>query len=213
MPEQGEARTIGRVAVIGAGTMGRQIATLVAASGREVRMYDLLPAALDVAIEKIREELRTIPTMPQYAHHQFRLEPPADHDALVARITIAGSLEEALEGADLMIEAIREDLDTKQAFHRRASELAPGIILATNSSSIPSGLIAPAVSDPSRLMNMHFFAPIWQRCMVELMGCGETSPEVMAAAEAFGKSLGIVVAVVRGESKGFIINRVWRAVK
>ncbi len=213
MTGQENVRTIGPVAVIGAGTMGRQISTLVAASGREVRLYDLLPAALETAHEKIREELRTLPHLPQYAHHQFRLEPPADHDAVLDRITIAGSLEDALDGADLMIEAIREDLETKQEFHRRASVIAPGIILATNSSSIPSGSIAPAVNDPSRLMNMHFFAPVWQRCMVELMGCGETAPDVMEAAAAFGRSLGIVVAVVRGESKGFIINRVWRAVK
>ena len=213
MAQQDGTRTIGPVAVIGAGTMGRQISALVAASGREVRLYDLLPAALETAKDRIREELRTLPHMPQYAHHQFTLEPPADHEALLARVSIAGSLEEALAGADLMIEAIREDLETKQAFHRRASELAPHIILATNSSSIPSGAIAPAVIDPSRLMNMHFFAPIWQRCMVELMGCGQTSREVMETAAAFGQSLGIVVATVRGESKGFIINRVWRAVK
>jgi len=60
---------------------------------------------------------------------------------------------------------------------------------------------------------MHFFAPIWIRAMLEVMGCGETSPGVIAAAERFGRSLGLVTAVVRGESKGFIINRVWRAVK
>jgi 3-hydroxybutyryl-CoA dehydrogenase len=62
-------------------------------------------------------------------------------------------------------------------------------------------------------MNTHFFAPIWMRAMVELMGCGATRPEVMEDVARFGRSLGLVVAVVRGDSKGFIINRVWRAVK
>jgi 3-hydroxybutyryl-CoA dehydrogenase len=213
MVEQDGSRPIGPVAVVGAGTMGRQISTLVAASGREVRLFDLMPSALETAHDRIRHELRTLPDLPQYAHHQFRLDPPADHEDVISRIRIAASLEEALAGADLMIEAIREDLETKQAFHREAGEIAPGIILATNSSSIPSGAIAPAVSDPGRLMNMHFFAPVWQRAMVELMGCGQTRPEVMASAESFARSLGIVAAVVRGESKGFIINRVWRAVK
>lgn len=206
-------RPIREVAVIGAGTMGRQISALVAASGRPVRLFDSVPEMLAAAPDRIRHELATLPHMPQYAHHRFRLDPPADHEALVGRIRIASSLEDALAGADLVIEAIREDLETKQALYREMDRIAPGVILATNSSSIPSGRIAPALTDPSRLMNMHFFAPIWQRCMVELMGCGQTTDEVMASAEAFARSLGIVVAVVRGESKGFIINRVWRAVK
>jgi 3-hydroxybutyryl-CoA dehydrogenase len=71
----------------------------------------------------------------------------------------------------------------------------------------------PAVSDPGRLLNTHFFAPIWSRCALELMGCGETRPEVIERVNRFGQSLGLVTAVVRGESKGFIINRIWRAVK
>ncbi|MFM9106193.1 MAG: 3-hydroxyacyl-CoA dehydrogenase NAD-binding domain-containing protein, partial [Chloroflexota bacterium] len=102
MAVQDGVRTIGPVAVIGAGTMGRQISALVAASGREVRLYDLLPAALETAKAKIGEELRTLPHMPQYAHHQFKLEPPADHAGVLDRIRVAGSLEEALYGADLM---------------------------------------------------------------------------------------------------------------
>ena len=118
-----------------------------------------------------------------------------------------------MAGADIVIEAVREDLDTKRALFAELSRLAPDAILTTNSSSLPSSQIAPAVDDPGRLLNTHFFAPIWSRAMVELMGSGATRPEVMAAVERFGKSLGLVTAVVRGDSKGFIINRVWRAVK
>jgi 3-hydroxybutyryl-CoA dehydrogenase len=168
---------------------------------------------LDAVPARIREELATLPHLPQYAHHRFRLDPPADHDALLARIRPDAGLAEAVAGADLVIEAIREDLETKRAFFAELDALVPGAILATNSSSIPSGQIASALLDPGRLLNMHFFAPVWKRSMVELMGCGHTTPETMAAAESFARSLGIVVAVVRGESKGFIINRVWRAVK
>lgn len=208
-----EARRIDRVAVVGAGTMGRQIAALVAAGGREVTLHDGVPAMLDAAPDRIRDELATLPHLPQYAHHAFRLDPPADHDALLARIRPVASLAEAVAGADLAIEAIREDLETKRTFFAQLDALLPDAILATNSSSIPSGHIASALSDPGRLLNMHFFAPVWKRSMVELMGCGQTTPVTMAAAEAFARSLGIVVAVVRGESKGFIINRVWRAVK
>ena len=160
-----------------------------------------------------RAETRTLPDLPRYAHHQFRLEPPTDLDALIERIVLAESLADAVAGADIVIEAVREDLDTKLALFAELSRLAPAAILTTNSSSLPSSQIAPAVDDPGRLLNTHFFAPVWSRPMVELMGSGATRPEVMAAAERFGKSLGLVTAVVRGDSKGFIINRVWRAVK
>ena len=201
------------VAIIGAGTMGRQIAAVVAASGRPVRVWDADGAVLALAKERIAEETRTQASLPRYAHHRFRLQPPDDEDELVARIVPASSLEEAVGGADIAIEAVREDLETKRTLFREVSRLTPRAILATNSSSLPSSQIAPAVEDPGRLLNTHFFAPIWIRPMVELMGCGETKPKVMAAAERFGKSLGLVTAVVRGDSKGFIINRVWRAVK
>ena len=201
------------VAIIGAGTMGRQIAALVAASGRTVRMWDADAGMLAAARERIAEEARTQASLPRYAHHRFRLQPPADVDALVARIVPARSLEAAVTGADIVIEAVREDLESKRALFAELSRLAPEAILATNSSSLPSSQIAPAVEDPGWLLNMHFFAPIWIRPMVELMGCGATRPAVIAAAERFGKSLGLVTAVVRGDSKGFIINRVWRAVK
>jgi 3-hydroxybutyryl-CoA dehydrogenase len=62
-------------------------------------------------------------------------------------------------------------------------------------------------------MNMHFFAPIWVRTMVELMTCGQTAESVLQRAQAFGQELGLVAPILRTESKGFIINRIWRAVK
>ncbi|MDF2759216.1 MAG: 3-hydroxyacyl-CoA dehydrogenase NAD-binding protein [Thermomicrobiales bacterium] len=212
-PGDDGGRELNTAAVIGAGTMGRQIAALIAGSGRLVRVWDADPAMLAAARERIATETRTLPDLPRYAHHQFRLEPPADLEALLTRIVVADSLADSVLGADIVIEAVRENLDTKLALFTELSRLAPEPILTTNSSSLPSSQIAPAVEDPGRFLNTHFFAPVWSRPMVELMGSGATRPEVMAAAERFGKSLGLVTAVVRGDSKGFIINRVWRAVK
>ena len=201
------------VTIIGCGTMGRQIAALVATSGRQVRLWDASADMLELAIERIADETRTLPHLPRYAHHQFRIEPPAEINELVARITPAKSLDDAIAGADLIVEAVREDLETKRTLFAELSRKASGAILSTNSSSIPSSQIASAVYDPGRLLNTHFFAPIWSRPMLELMSCGETRPDVMEQVQAFGNSLGLVTAVVRGDSKGFIINRVWRAVK
>lgn len=213
MANENTTDVLPNVAVIGAGTMGRQIAALIATSGRQVTMWDALPEMLAAAPERIRVETETLPSLPRYAHHQFTVTPPADIDAMVARIRMAESLADALANADLVIEAVREDLATKRLLFAEMSQIAPAAILATNSSSIPSGLIAPAAADPGRVMNTHFFAPIWSRPMLELMSCGETRPEVIEQVQQFGRSLGLVVAVVNGESKGFIINRVWRAVK
>ncbi len=206
-------RELNSAAVIGAGTMGRQIAALIAGSGRPVRIWDADPGMLTAVRERIAAETRTLPDLPRYAHHQFRLEPPTDITALLTRIIVAESLADAVARADIVIEAVREDLDTKLALFAELSRLAREAILTTNSSSLPSSQIAPAVEDPGRFLNTHFFAPVWSRPMVELMGSGATRPAVMAAVERFGKSLGLVTAVVRGDSKGFIINRVWRAVK
>lgn len=201
------------VTVIGCGTMGRQIAALVAASGRNVRLWDSSPEMLELALDRIADETRTLPNLPRYAHHQFRIDPPTEIDALMERITPARNLDEASAGADLIIEAVREDLETKRTLFATLSEQAPRAILTTNSSSIPSSQIAAVVQDAGRLLNTHFFAPIWSRPMLELMSCGETRPDVMEQVKDFGKSLGLVTAVVQGDSKGFIINRVWRAVK
>ena len=204
---------IKNVAVVGAGTMGRQIASLIAANGRTVALHDADPAVLKQAVPRIREELVALPEAPPYRHHPHRLRPPADPGALLARIHPIAALGEAVADAELVIEAVREDMATKRAVFADLDRLAPGAILATNSSSLPSSVLVPAVSDPTRLLNMHFFAPIWARPMVEIMGCGRTSPATIAAAARFGRALGLATAVVRGESKGFIINRVWRAVK
>ncbi len=74
-------RELNTAAVIGAGTMGRQIASLIAGSGRPVRIWDADPGMLAAARERIATETRTLPDLPRYAHHQFRLEPPTDLDA------------------------------------------------------------------------------------------------------------------------------------
>jgi len=203
---------IEQVAVIGAGTMGRQIAALVAASGRPVTLYDADQSSLDAALPRIEIETRTLPAAPQYRHHPHRLPPPDPADFL-PRIHPVDTLAATVERADLVIEAVREEITVKRTLFVDLDRLAPRAILATNSSSLPSSLLVPSVADPRRLLNLHFFAPIWVRSMLEIMGCGDTTPGVIAAAERFGRSLGLVTAIIQGESKGFIINRVWRAVK
>lgn len=198
-------REIESVAVIGAGTMGAQIASLAAVSGYPVALWDGSPDALEAGIRRASSEI--LPAI-----GDARGLETGSLEAAHRRLRIASSLEDATGAVDLVIEAVREEVGVKQEVLGSISRMTPAI-LGTNSSSIPSSRIAPAVEQPERLLNMHFFAPIWVRSMLELMSCGETSDEVLAAADAFGTSLGLVTATVRGESKGFIINRIWRAVK
>ncbi len=195
---------ISTVAVVGAGFLGRQIAAMTAASGRQVRLFD----ASFAAATSTHDWLRT-----------YLAAPIADGrlgwnlEDVLARIFPVPSLADALDGADLMIGAVHEDLATKHAVFEEACRLNPTAYLATNSSSIASSQLADRVSQKDKLVNLHFFPEFWSRAMVELMGCGETADETMQTLAAFGRSLGLFCAVVHGQSKGFIINRIWRAVK
>jgi 3-hydroxybutyryl-CoA dehydrogenase len=195
-----------RVAVIGAGTMGAQIASLVAFSGRTVSLFDAIPESAERGFSRARAEI--LPNI----EGTGRL--PGTAEEASSRLSLAGSLEEAVGDADMVIEAVREHLETKLGVFAELSKLVrPETILSTNSSSLPSRPLAEVVSNPSRLLNTHFFAPIWVRPMLELMTCGQTSDEVLERVRQFGASLGLITAIVNGESKGFIINRIWRAVK
>lgn len=196
---------IGKVAVIGAGTMGAQIASLAAFSGYTVSLWDALDVALSRGMDRAEREI-----FPNLGAQKGLAT--SEIASGRGRLSAAGSLAEAVDGADLVIEAVREEIDVKRAVFSELSRMTDAI-LGTNSSSIPSSLIAPAVERPERLLNMHFFAPIWVRSMLELMTCGATSEETIETAHDFGVSLGLVTAIVNGESKGFIINRIWRAVK
>ncbi len=196
-----------RIAVIGAGTMGMQISALAAAAGYQTTLYDLDPAAVDRAIARIDSEL-----LPAIVNGDQLPEPTSVMEAR-SRLSTAATLEAAVQGADVVVEAIKEDLQVKLGMFEQINRLAPNAILSTNSSSLPSRPLADVVDHPDRLLNTHFFAPVWERTMVELMTCGETSEETFDTWTEIGERMGLVVARVHGESKGFIINRVWRAIK
>jgi len=199
-----ESSAIMTVAVIGAGTLGAQIAAMTAASGRDVRLFDVLTGAADRSIDRLRSMLKPIIANGDLAW---------DLNAVLDRIQPVATLAEAVVGAHLVIEAVREDLPTKRSVFAEIGRIDPNPYLATNSSSIPSSQLADVVADPGKLVNLHFFSEFWLRACVEVMSCGQTTNATMATMAEFGRSLGLYTAVVRGESKGFIINRIWRAVK
>ena len=196
---------ISRVAVVGAGTMGAQIASLIAIHGYSVTITDELPDALARSVSRIDGQILT-----ELSGATIGSESVA---AARANLLFEPSLERAVAGVDLVIEAVKEDVEVKSTLFQRLDSLSPTAILASNSSSIPTRQVIGQVSRPQRVLNAHFFAPIWIRTMVELMTCGQTDESVLRRMRDFAVELGLVAPILRAESKGFIINRIWRAVK
>jgi 3-hydroxybutyryl-CoA dehydrogenase len=123
-------------------------------------------------------------------------------------------MQEGATEADLVIEAVVERVDIKREVFAQLDQMCPGhTIFTTNSSSIRISAIEDATQRLDRVLNMHFYPPVWQRSMVELMGGTSTSAETIEQVRQFARSLGLTPLLVRKESTGFLFNRVWRAIK
>lgn len=194
----------GPIAVIGTGTLGRQIALVFAARGTRVRLFDTSPDVLAGAVTRIAEEAGALTAAGEL--------PPTPE--LLGNLLPAPSLADAVDGVWLVIEAIPERLALKQALYAELSaRTGPDVILATNSSSFRSRLLKDLTRHPERLMNTHFYGAPWRRPAVELMTCGATDPAYLERVAAFFTAHGLTPFIVRGESTGFIFNRIWRAIK
>jgi 3-hydroxybutyryl-CoA dehydrogenase len=134
--------------------------------------------------------------------------------AILSRIGLTTDLEQGTGDADLVVEAIVENLEAKRALFAQLDRSCPShTILATNSSSIRVSLIEDATTRKDKVLNMHFYGPIWRRPVVELMRGTATSGDTIDRAREYAASIGMTPLVVKKESTGFIFNRVWRAVK
>jgi 3-hydroxybutyryl-CoA dehydrogenase len=182
-----------RVLVVGAGQMGAGIAQVVAASGRDVLLHDALPGAVERGLEAIRRSLTKL-------HEKGGPDP----DEVLGRIAPV----EALEEADLLIEAIIESIDAKQELFRAADEALPAeAILASNTSSIPITQLAAVTSRPERVIGMHFFNPVPVLALVEVIRAEQTSDETAQAIVALARDLGKTPAEAN-DFPGFVSNRI-----
>lgn len=185
--------------------MGRQIAFQLAAYGSRVLLFDPSQDALDTAeryIRTIGNDLATSEELPDGA---------AD---AIDRVKMLTGFEGNLDNAWLVIEAIPERMDLKRDLFARLSEHAhEEAILATNSSSFRSGLLADVTHRPERLMNIHFLNHPWERPAVELMSSGSTDDAHLGSVYSYLRASGLYPVVVQGESTGFLFNRIWRAIK
>jgi 3-hydroxybutyryl-CoA dehydrogenase len=193
--------SIERIGVLGAGTMGAGIAQVAAEAGIRVAVHDPVAGAMQRARERIDGFL-------QRKVDKGQLDQAAA-TAAGERISEAGSLEE-LGHADLVIEAIPEELELKRdAFRRLAVAADPETILATNTSSLPVARIASASSRPERVVGMHFFNPVPLMALVEVIAGPLTDPAVADAAVFAVRRLG-KTPVLAADTPGFIVNRVGR---
>ena len=200
-PNAAHSHRIERVAVIGAGLMGSGIASAVLAAGLPVNLVDPDPGALQRAQSQIAAGLRR-------DVGKLRLV-QAEADARMSRLSLHGELAEAVAEADLVIEAVLEDLALKREVFGALDALSkPGSILASNTSTLDVDAIASVVGDPGRVLGMHFFSPAQVMRLVEVVRGAATRPEVLACALAFARRLG-KVGVVAGVCDGFIGNRMF----
>lgn len=181
------------IAVIGAGTMGRGIAQVLAQANCQVLLYDADPSTRQQGLATIAEHLR-------------RLEPAASEAATAA---LRGIDDMADAGtADLVIEAVPERLDLKCAVFARLGHLAqPEAILASNTSGLDINALAAAAGRPDKVIGMHFFNPPPLMPLVEVVRATETSDETFAAIMALAQDLGKTPLAV-ANSPGFAVNRI-----
>jgi 3-hydroxybutyryl-CoA dehydrogenase len=181
------------VLVVGVGQMGGGIAQVAAASGCRVSLHDAAPGATDRALETIRKSAAKLAE-----------KGGADPDEVLSRIETADDL----VPADLMIEAVVEELGVKEDIFRKADEvLPPDGVLASNTSSIPIGSLAAPTSRPDKVIGMHFFNPVPVLKLVEVIRGRETSDETAEAVVAFAEELGKVPAQAN-DFPGFVSNRI-----
>jgi 3-hydroxybutyryl-CoA dehydrogenase len=193
-----DIRTVG---VLGAGTMGAGIAQVVAEAGLDALVHDPVEGATERALHRIGGFLERKVEKGQLA--------PIDAGNALARIRPVESIE-ALAAADLVIEAIPEDIGLKrEAFRRLDATSSDGAILATNTSSLSVASIGAATQRPERVIGMHFFNPVPLMALVEVVAGPLTDPEVVDATALFSRRLG-KTPVVAADTPGFIVNRVAR---
>ncbi len=195
-----------KLCVAGSGTMGRQIALCSAIGGIETYLYDVSAAALENADSWVNEYLAGRVVKGRMTQEQV--------DAARQRMHIAPSLAEAVKDAQLVIEAIIERQDIKEAFFREVSQLVcKDTVLATNSSYLVSSLFCDAVENPARLANLHFFHPALVMRLTEVVSGEHTAKETVDFLMAFSKKIGKTPVHVEKEVDGFVVNRILRALK
>ncbi|MDY6054987.1 3-hydroxyacyl-CoA dehydrogenase NAD-binding domain-containing protein [Micrococcus sp.] len=204
--------TFEKIAVLGTGVLGSQIIMQAAWHGKEVHAYDAFPEALEGLAARwdwIREGYRA--DLPDYTPERF--------EAALARIHPTTDLAEAVGDADLVIEAVPEQLELKREVWRKVGALVPErTLLATNTSSLRPSLFAEDTGHPERFVTLHYANRIWKQNIAEIMTTGASTAEALAGAERFAEQTGMEPVIAHKEVPGYVYNSMlgplmWAAVE
>jgi len=191
-----------RVVVVGAGTMGSQIALQTALGGRhDVTLVDTVPGQLERARAQNRKLVDRSVEKGRMTREQA--------EAALGRIQESNDIESAAPNVDLVIEAVIEDFDVKRGvFEALGRHARPDAILASNSSTIAISRLAEVTGRPDRCCNMHFFHPVTVMQLCEVVRGPETSDATVEAAMDFVRSIDRTPVLLQKEIWGFIVNRI-----
>jgi len=193
-----------RLAVVGAGSMGAQIAQQAALHGIDVVLHDQ-------GEDQLRKARASNQGHIARRVEKGRLSEEKAREAL-ERVRETTDLREAAREADFVIEAVFEDLDVKRSIFHDLDEFAPAhAVLASNSSTIGISKIADATRRPDRCLNMHFFYPVLVMDLVEVVRGPQTSDETMERGMALAREMGRTPVLLKKEIDGFIVNRILHA--
>ncbi len=191
--------SIARVFIVGSGLMGSGIAQVCAQAGLSVALHDEKPEAVGRALKSISWSVGKLV-------EKGVVTGPAG--AIMSRISTSGSLEAASE-ADLVIEAVFENLDLKREIFRKLDSAAnPGAILASNTSAISISCLAAETRRADKVLGIHFFSPAPMMPAAEVIRGTHTSEETFASGAAFVRRVGKEPILVKRDIPGFVINRI-----
>ncbi|WP_062197210.1 3-hydroxyacyl-CoA dehydrogenase family protein [Massilibacterium senegalense] len=189
-----------KIGVVGSGTMGGGIAHLAALSGFQVIVCDIEQNFLDNALQRMQSFMDK-----SIAKGRMTVE---EKEAVLGRITCTTNLEEMKE-ADIVIEAIIEDLEAKKELFTQLDQIVPeNTILATNTSSMSITVIAEATNRQERVAGLHFFNPPQIMKLVEVVRGYKTSDDTVQKLMELSRQLGKEPIEVKKDTPGFIVNRV-----
>jgi 3-hydroxyacyl-CoA dehydrogenase len=187
------------ITVAGSGVLGYQIAFQTAFKGFNVVVYDINDAVLEKAKQKF-DEL-------SIAYTNDLKATPQQLEDTKSRLSYNSNLSQALQQADLLIEAIPENPKIKSEFYQNAAKVAPAkTIFATNSSTLLPSQFAEDTGRPDKFLALHFANQIWIRNTAEIMGQSKTDPNVFKQVIEFAKQIGMITLPLHKEQPGYILN-------
>jgi len=198
------ADSIQTAAVIGAGTMGHGVAQVLAMAGIQTRLFDIDQDGIERGLSRVAANL----------DKGVARGKVSEHSAAAAKALLTGTtdMSVAIEGADVVIEAVPEIMELKKKiFTQLGDALGPNVLLATNTSSLPISEIASAAKYPERVTGMHFFNPVHIMKLVEVVKTPDSSEEAIATSMDLARRFGKDPILVK-DSPGFASSRLGLAI-